>query len=538
MGQAMFQGLGDLPGGSFNTTPRGVSGDGSVVVGRAVSADSGEAFRWTEDEGIVGLGFLKLEKPLSAATSTSDDGSVIVGLAVSTESNPNTEPFVWTAEEGMFGLGDFPGGGTNGAATGVSADGTIVVGTSSAATGSQAFRWTAEERMVSIGGLLAPDFRSGAAGVSADGLVIVGGSRSEFGPEAFRWTAEEGMIGLGDLPGGDFDSRALAVSADGSVIVGVGESANGLEAFRWTAEEGMVGLGDLGEGMFRSGAAGVSADGSIIVGSSCSSPGPFCFDVEPFIWDGAHGMRSLRRVLIDVYRFDLTGWTLFQASGVSADGFTIVGHGRSPDGQTEGWIVRLPDCNGNGIADDLDILDQFSGDCNDNVIPDECDIADGSSTDCNANGVPDECAGEEFECCFRDECDFGELCDKGACLLDPCADQDGDGKITLCHIPPGNPENAHTLTVSERALPAHLTHGDHCGPCLDDEAASIVDFTKGALPDPACPGDFDADGAVGVPDLLMLLGAWGPNPGHPADFDGEVRVPELIILLGAWGGCP
>ena len=51
------------------------------------------------------------------------------------------------------------------------------------------------------------------------------------------------------------------------------------------------------------------------------------------------------------------------------------------------------------------------------------------------------------------------------------------------------------------------------------------------------PGDLDGDGQVRVPDLVILLGAWGLNPSHPADLDGdgEVRVPDLIILLGNWG---
>jgi hypothetical protein len=39
------------------------------------------------------------------------------------------------------------------------------------------------------------------------------------------------------------------------------------------------------------------------------------------------------------------------------------------------------------------------------------------------------------------------------------------GKITICHIPPGNPDNAHEITVSVRALPAHLAHGDNVGEC-------------------------------------------------------------------------
>ena len=46
-----------------------------------------------------------------------------------------------------------------------------------------------------------------------------------------------------------------------------------------------------------------------------------------------------------------------------------------------------------------------------------------------------------------------------------CQDSDGDGRVTICHIPPGNPDNAHTISVSVKAVPAHLAHGDYCGPC-------------------------------------------------------------------------
>jgi hypothetical protein len=38
-------------------------------------------------------------------------------------------------------------------------------------------------------------------------------------------------------------------------------------------------------------------------------------------------------------------------------------------------------------------------------------------------------------------------------------------KVVICHIPPGNPENAHTISVSPNAVPAHLAHGDTLGPC-------------------------------------------------------------------------
>ena len=33
-------------------------------------------------------------------------------------------------------------------------------------------------------------------------------------------------------------------------------------------------------------------------------------------------------------------------------------------------------------------------------------------------------------------------------------------KVTICHIPPGNPGNAHTITVGSPAVRAHEAHGD------------------------------------------------------------------------------
>lgn len=55
-------------------------------------------------------------------------------------------------------------------------------------------------------------------------------------------------------------------------------------------------------------------------------------------------------------------------------------------------------------------------------------------------------------------------------------------KVQICHVPPGNPANFHTITVSENALQAHLGHGDllgscfsHCDQLCDDGNACTVD---------------------------------------------------------------
>jgi hypothetical protein len=54
-----------------------------------------------------------------------------------------------------------------------------------------------------------------------------------------------------------------------------------------------------------------------------------------------------------------------------------------------------------------------------------------------------------------------------AAYADGDNDDDGNGKVTICHIPPGNPDNAHTIRVSEYAVDAHLDHGDYKGECKE-----------------------------------------------------------------------
>lgn len=41
-------------------------------------------------------------------------------------------------------------------------------------------------------------------------------------------------------------------------------------------------------------------------------------------------------------------------------------------------------------------------------------------------------------------------------------------KVLICHIPPGNPDNAHTICVSTHAVEPHQSHhGDLIGACDD-----------------------------------------------------------------------
>ena len=591
--QPLFQGIGVPPGDVHPfSLPERVSADGSVVVGRAWSdVEGGFSFRWTAETGLVSLGTLPGGSS-GAADDVSADGSVVVGRAGSPESSPNVQAYRWTEATGMVGLGDLPGGFFISGASGASGDGSVVVGGSDAEPGPDGFRWTEETGMVPLGpGCSKVDFvAESATAISDDGSVIVGigGWCEGGGSRAFRWTEEEGAVSLGVIPLGG-SSRASDVSADGLVVVGWGTDLGGLadEGFRWRAQSGMVGLGHLPGGLDDSLAFGVSGDGSIVVGMGCVAGGPiFCSDSDAFIWDIHHGMRNLQEVVEDAYGFDLGGWELNSASDISADGLVIIGNGGNPIGQAEGWILRLPDCNANGQADDLDILDGISSDDNGNVIPDECepdcndngqddadDIKTGTSDDCNGNNIPDECEADcnangqpdacDIEQGVSDDCNgdyIPDECDPFPPIIEQPEDQGAE---------PGDSTYFLTITEGDGLTYQWL----HDGVELEDDErifgsqdfflvifevipkdagvyeCVITDQFSGCTntTDPAtltvlqlCPADFDDNGSVGPFDLAILLGNWGPNPDHPADLnaDGTVNAYDLALLLGHWGPCP
>lgn len=372
-----FEGVGDLPGGEFFSIVGDVSGNGATVVGQSESASGLEAVLWTRAAGLVGLGDLPGGTFHSTANGISSDGSTIVGFG-----NGVTDPlfglviggeaFRWTQPGGMVGLGDLPGGSDFSFAVGASADGSVVAGNGNVVFDplgigfrSEAFRWTQAGGIVGLGDLPGGEIHSFATCVSADGNVVVGaGNLNDVtgqGGEAFRWTQAGGMVGLGFLPGGLDTSAANGVSGDGSTVVGFAfVGAQRADAFRWTESGGMLSLGQV-VGYEISAANSASFDGSIIVGQLQSLQN----DSDAMIWEKASGMRVLADVLVNQHGLNLDGWQLSIAIGVSADGGTITGWGTNPNGEFEGWVARLPagspcpaDLNNDGIVDlaDLGIL--------------------------------------------------------------------------------------------------------------------------------------------------------------------------------------
>src|SRR5262245_27553298 len=78
-------------------------------------------------------------------------------------------------------------------------------------------------------------------------------------------------------------------------------------------------------------------------------------------------------------------------------------------------------------------------------------------------------------------------------------------KTTICHVPPGNPANAHTLCIGNAAVKHHLAnHDDYLGPCRAEPPCSPPDGTAGA------GGSSPQGGAGGTP----AQGGAGGSPGE------------------------
>ena len=99
---------------------------------------------------------------------------------------------------------------------------------------------------------------------------------------------------------------------------------------------------------------------------------------------------------------------------------------------------------------------------------DECDesgdhdkSADKSSLSVKSNDKDDdECKGSD-----DDHDQSKSLSSHSFSMSSKSDDDDANCKVTICHIPPGNHCNEHTIRVGKSAVRAHIAHGDYPGAC-------------------------------------------------------------------------
>ncbi len=143
------------------------------------------------------------------------------------------------------------------------------------------------------------------------------------------------------------------------------------------------------------------------------------------------------------------------------------------------------DCNGNNVADLLDIADLSESDCNGNVVPDSCE----SDEDCNGNGSQDICElanGGGLDCNgngLLDECDIADLTSddcNGNGVPDDCErDCNGNGVADECDIVEGDSPDEDANSVPDECQKnlyvAAIASGANDGSSWEDAITDLQD---------------------------------------------------------------
>jgi len=334
--------IGVLPGDTVSKA-WSLSANGTTVVGLSrTPSTNGTAVRWNSgvlsNLGYIGAG------TFSEAFGVSPNGQIVTGM--SNDAVTGNLAFKWTNPGPMIGLAPSASFLQQHAATGVDALGAKMVGTYQVLAGlgvyPRAALWTS-------GGLttltpLPGSIASVASKITPDGQYIVGDFGpgvgflgNNYNPIARVWTNPTTWFTVGTLPGGTW-STGIAISDDGQVVAGSGDNGVASQrAYRWTS----AGIEDLGTlpttnpttGWSRTHA--MTPDGWVVVGAG--SMDMTLSNRAAMISSGA-GLQNLNDYLPAV-GVDMTGWILWETTGVSADGTVLVGNG-SYFGQERGWIVR------------------------------------------------------------------------------------------------------------------------------------------------------------------------------------------------------
>ncbi|MEL6328136.1 MAG: hypothetical protein AAFR38_00615 [Planctomycetota bacterium] len=183
--------MGDLPGGTVNSSVTHLSRDGLEAAVISSSTPGAQAARWTQGSSLQGLGYLPdptpIGDPLSRSLAISGDGRHIVG---DSRVSGYLQPFVWNAVDRMDPLDPSNVVIDSGAAFDVSDDGNFAVGWGSKNGQRVAFHWSRFNGMRPLEDVLLDDGISvaglslrTASAISADGTFIAGTIRNTNGDD-------------------------------------------------------------------------------------------------------------------------------------------------------------------------------------------------------------------------------------------------------------------------------------------------------------------------------------------------------------------
>ncbi|HEY0045558.1 MAG TPA: T9SS type A sorting domain-containing protein [Flavobacterium sp.] len=111
-------------------------------------------------------------------------------------------------------------------------------------------------------------------------------------------------------------------------------------------------------------------------------------------------------------------------------------------------------------------------------------------------------------------------------MLGASATAQNNNKVTICHVPPGNPANAHTISISPNAVQAHIPgnnqHSDFYGPCWSGcTGMTVISYVQGKQSDgtPVAADRSNVSKVLGEPD-----GANTPGEFFTLGFGGHIII--------------
>src|SRR5262245_2791888 len=352
--------------------PSGVSANGAVAAGTTTTGQP--YFIWQlSNPGVTTLiGGVSPGNGVGGQAKVSDDGDKISGSVAGFVAPPpipltvvnqlgvyDVSDAAWT---GLGGIGWFSGTETAGG-WGMSGDGSTVVGLGWSPNQTNAYA------IVSTNGgaltalpWLVPGRSTRANGCNQDGTVVVGWQDNPFGfRQAAIWVNGVGQRLWQTYPTGPL-GEASSCSADGNWVVGLRGPLTGSQAWRWSQSTGVQLLGQLNPADgWDANATGISADGQTIVGYE--RPPGFATGGWGWIWTQAGGMQNLTDYVVANGVTLPGGLILALPLNVSADGRTFVGVASNGTG----FVVRIDPpadqslCSGDATSDgQVDVSDLLS----------------------------------------------------------------------------------------------------------------------------------------------------------------------------------